>query len=824
MYPKTYEFPINYFEDNLIFNDQRECWAVYRIKGVTYDHLSADKKISLLNAATRFVSNIGTEAKILIIPVAQDVEEHYDRIIEKLDKKDEMHTLAVNHARGTKEYLKERLDTNGISNDYQVYVITRLPKPQKTLNIKRVVDEFIKKPIQSINEFMHADYADIPETEIRLYKNLADTYFSAQNSRLRLEKADTETIQWLYRRMFRRGLSGKVTIKKNENNIPWNPAYSTVELKDGQKIIRPYKRDILTLTEAEVNTDSKGLTINNSNGEISYQTFLAISHIPDGIVFPGGEWLYLLQDWPIATEVCISITTIEHKAAGKKLAEKNQEIDSQIKHVAKSAEVTDDLWEAAAGVKDLEKELQPGSEPLCNVSVSFCIAADDPAAMKEAADFVREGYQDMKFEVERPRSDQMKLFMEFIPGTGRYLKDYNLWLPPRTIAGSMFAATSYLGDSEGHYIGTTGILRKNVYLNLAKAFRENRSASAALLGTLGGGKSFNSNLLAFLAVLTGASSLFIDPKGERHVWLDRLPAFAPYMSITTLSAGKEDQGKLDPFIIFEDVDEASELAKNIICELYEINSKDDEYLALTESLLAVQKLKRPSMLALEEQLLSFPEDDDLCVHAKRLARRMAATKKIGMARLLFGDGTQQGISFNKRINILQIQNLNLPDANTPKKDYTEQEKVSTVLMIPIAAFAKQFAMIDRKVFNTVIFDESWALNTTQAGASLFNFLARMGRSLYSNAIFIGHSVTDLKGDGIKAAITYKFAFKATVQEEIIRILEWMDLEATDENIELVKNLPNRTCLFQDLEGRVGVLEFDAVWADFIDAFDTTPDA
>ena len=820
----SYEWPITYFEDNLIFNAQRECWAAYRLKGVSYDHLSSDKKISLLNAATRFVSNIGTDAKILIIPVAQDVEGHYDRIIAKLDKNDEMHALALNHAKGTKEYLKERLDVDGISNDYQVYVITKLPRAKKQLNFTKIFDSIIRRPVQTINEFIGADVTDISESDIRLYKNMADAYFASQNSRLRLEKVETDTVQWLYRRMFHRGLKGGVTIKKNEKEMPWSPMYSEVRLKDGQKIIRPYKRDILTLTEAEVKPDSKGVTVFNSDDKISYQTFLAMSHIPDGIAFPGGEWLYLLQDWPVATEVCISITTIEHKAAGKKLEEKNHEINSQIEHVAKSAKVTDDLWEAAAGVQDLERELQPGSEPLCSVSVSLCIAADDPGVVKEASDFVRGGYDDMKFGIERPRSDQMKLFMEFIPGAGSYINDYNLWLPPKTVAGSMFAATSFLGDSEGHYIGTTGVLRKNVYLNIAKAFRMNRSASIALLGTLGGGKSFNANLLAFLAVLTGAYSLFIDPKGERHVWLERLPAFAPYMSVTTLSAGKEDQGKLDPFSIFEDVDEASELAKNIICELYEINSKDDEYLALTESLLAVQKLSNPSMLALEETLLSFPEDDELSVYARRLARRISATKKIGMARLLFGDGSQNGLSFDKRINILQIQNLNLPDPETPKGDYTELEKVSTVLMIPVVAFAKKFAMSNRKVFKTVIFDESWALNATQVGSALFNYLARMGRSLYANAIFIGHSVTDLKGDGIKAAITYKFAFKATVQEEIIRILEWMDLEATDENIELVKNLPNRTCLFQDLEGRVGVLEFDAVWADFIDAFDTTPDA
>ena len=165
--------------------------------------------------------------------------------------------------------------------------------------------------------------------------------------------------------------------------------------------------------------------------------------------------------------------------------------------------------------------------------------------MTANANFIKDRYEDVHFGIERPMSDQYKLFMEFIPGTGRYVTDYILPLPPKTLAGSMFPASRLLGDNEGHYIGTTGILMKKVFLNLAQACQRNRSASAAVIGTLGGGKSFLSNLLLVLHCLTGAKALIIDPKGERTLWPETLPGFADQITVTTLSAGKEDPVELD---------------------------------------------------------------------------------------------------------------------------------------------------------------------------------------------------------------------------------------------------------------------------------------
>ena len=50
----------------------------------------------------------------------------------------------------------------------------------------------------------------------------------------------------------------------------------------------------------------------------------------------------------------------------------------------------------------------------------------------------------------------------------------------------------------------------------------------------------------------------------------------------------------------------------------------------------------------------------------------------------------------------------------------------------------------------------------------------------------------------------------------------MRLEPTPNNIDLIMSLENAECLFQDLNGRVGVLKFDAIFQELIDVFSTTP--
>lgn len=841
-----YKFPVKYFEDNLVFSEERnECWAVFKMIGYNYDFKSIQGKKSILNSMARFIANIGKEAAIYIVPIGQNVSKHYKNIVGRLNRKDILFEQARAHARQTEAYLQDILNKKANANDYNVYILTKMEMDVNIIKgLKDVFKYYVSEPTKAFEEIMGTDYRDIYEKDIDIFQKMANEFLRKQTRRASIIKCNEKDIEWLIRRPFYRGL-GDFSLRSeiNERNAEkfesiknldgveyndikeyWTP-YSEKVIKHGEKAIRVSGREILTLTEGVVDLQEKKCLKVIHDNATSYQTFLTVAYIPDGIIFPGNEWLLALQDYPIQTEVIIRISTIDHKQSLRNIDKKKKEIKDQIEHIVDSDdELPDELVNSKDYANELEAELKASRSPMSEVSITFCLASSSKDELEAKVDFIKEIYTDNNFILERPLTDQFKLFMESIPGAPRYVKDYIQKIPPRTLAGGGIGATRLLGDNIGPYIGTTGVLEKNVYLDISRATKLNRSASGGFYGTLGGGKSFSANLLFYLTVLYGANGLILDPKGERGNWVDDLPEFKDQINVITLSASEEDRGKLDPFLIYRDnLAEAEYLAISIISELFNVTPKDDEYIVALEAIQAVKSKPNPSMLKVCKELLEM-DDEDFGHVAKKLGRKIDMLKNVAMAGLLFGKGTEEALSFKKRINIIQIQNLNMPDPNKLKEEYTQEEVLSTVLMLPIASFARKFIHQDRKVFKIVEFDEAWALDTTSAGKQMMNALIREGRALNAGCLFISQSTKDVKAEGVKSNISYKFCFKATEINEIKSVLEFLDLEETDDNIDTVRNLKNGECLFQDLDGRVGILKFDAVFEHLIyKAFNTNPE-
>ena len=115
------------------------------------------------------------------------------------------------------------------------------------------------------------------------------------------------------------------------------------------------------------------------------------------------------------------------------------------------------------------------------------------------------------------------------------------------------------------------------------------------------------------------------------------------------------------------------------------------------------------------------------------------------------------------------------------------------------------------------------LKNSAIGRKLYDFLARQGRSLNVGCIFNGQSVLDIPSEEIKNTITYKLFFKTGNKEEAIRMLEFMNKSVTEENIKMLMELKNGQAVFQDLDGRTGVIQFDAIFEQFIECFNTTPE-
>ncbi len=816
---------MRHFERNLIFSGKKnEAWACFKMVGFNYDFKSNESKINILNSLSRFISKLGREAVIHIVPIQQDIDKHYELLKQELNKDDVSYREAIAHAEQTCEYLKEKIRRRGNINDYKVYIYTLLEKKESILDdVKDGIQYFLREPGGAIEEFLVSNVTrDIYIKDIEMFSDLSNEFLRKQSRRIKIEECTPADIEWLIRRPFWRGI-GNFQLRNTEEN-QWTPFAEEI-IKNGQKAIRTDEREILRLAEGKIDI-SNGKYIKVQQGEKeAYQTFLSIAHIPD-IAFPGYEWILALQDYSVQTEVIIRLSTIEHKQSIRNIEKKKKEIKDQTEHIIESEadELPEELAYAREYANELESELKATKSPLAETSITLCLFAETVEELNAKVDFIKEIYTDGNFIIERSTADQYKFFIESIPGTDRIVKDYALQLPPRTLAGGMIGATRLLGDAVGPYIGTTGVLNKNVYLDLSRACRLNRSASGACFGTLGGGKSFSANLLFYLQCLYGAKGLVIDPKGERGNWIDDLVEFKGQISITTLSTDPKDRGKLDPWNIYkDDKEQASYLTITILSELFNISPKDDEYIAILEAIEYVKGLDNRSMTAVREKLLNM-SDYDLGEVAVKMGKRMKLLSNMALAALLFGNGNEEGLDFDKKINILQIQNLTMPSPQKTREEYTQEEVLSTVLMIPIASFARQFIHQDRRFYKQVLFDEAWALNATTAGKQMMNSLMREGRALNAGCLFISQSTKDANDEGIKTNMSYKFCFLATETKEVESVLEFLDLDVTDENIETVKNLKNGECLFQDLDGRVGLLKFDAVYEHLITrAFNTNPE-
>lgn len=819
------ECPIDYFENNLVFGHDKSCWAFFEMKGFDYDLLSSESKIGLLQRLTLFLANIVSEAKIMSLPVTQELSQNFKTLVAGLDENDSLYTTACNQAVATQTYLEDTIRLSGRANDYKTFVSFKLIREGENevlTQAKDALDFVVGSVVKGFDAFMALDTADIQRKKLLTYKQLSEEVYLDQSKRMTLLPVDTDTLQWLLRRSTCRGLSQDVQLFRKSSDEAWTPYATEVELA-GKTYLRPRTREIANLFNGAIKHKGRALEIED-DGEVSYQTFLTITNIPAELSFPNCEWLYRLQQYNQQAEIYIHVRTVEHREALHKIELQRRTANSQTENINEAgAQIPMDLWGSQQEIEGLEAELKAGKYPLLDTSVVICLAADNRADLEKKAQFIRKEYQDLHFTIERPLADQFSLWMQCLPAVGITVPDFVMKLTPMALASGLFGATHELGSIIGPYIGRTGVESKQVFLDLREACLNNCSASATFYGNLGVGKSFNANLLIYLHVLYGGYGLIIDPKGERSHWATELVALQGQINIATLSPDPMYRGVLDPFNIFKnDIPAACELTVNVVTELFRLLPKDLQYTALLDAIHRIRDELHPSMKRLCELLDEFSADDPLADAGMLLARQIRLLQDSGMSQLLIGTGTENAIQLDNRLNILQIQNLRLPDPNSKKEDYTQEEVVSTVMMMVMAAFARKFIHSHPHHFKICLFDESWILGKTVEGEKLMSYYARMSRSLYAALVLNGHSVTDLPNEGIRNTITYKFCFRTDSSDEARRMLEYLNLELTKENIELIRSLGNGQCLFQDLQGRVGVLAFDAVFSDLIEVFSTTP--
>lgn len=807
-------YPIKYIENNLVFNHEGECFAYYELLPYNYSFLTPEQKMQVHTSFRQLIAQ-NREGKIHALQIST---ERSVRSIQEKSKEavtGRLKEIAFQRIDEQTEALVNMIGDNQV--DYRFFIGFKLLVNEQEVTLKNLrtsAKATLSTFLREVNQKLMGDFVMMPQEEVRRYTKIADLLQAKIERRFHIKPLDKNDFGYLIEHIY-----GKETtaFEAYDFHLPLK------KLKQ-DTLVKRY--DLLKPTRSLIEENQRYLKIQNED-TTSYVAYFTIDSIVGELDFPSNEIFYYQQqqfDFPIDTSMNIEI--VANKKALSTVRNKKKELKDLDDHAWTSDNETgNNVLEALEDVNELEVTLDQTKEAMYKLSYVIRVAAHSYEELKRRCNEIRDFYDDWSIKLVRPFGDMLGLHYEFLPASKRYINDYVQYVTSDFLAGLGFGASQMLGETDGIYIGYNLETGKNVYLKPSLASQGVKGSvtnalASAFLGSLGGGKSFSNNLLVYYAVLFGAQALIVDPKGERGYWKETLPEIADEINIVNLTSEEKNQGLLDPYVLMKRKKDAESLAIDILTFLTGISSRDGERFPLLRK--AIRTVTQKDIRGLWLVIDALREDTNPLAHS--IADHIESFTDYDFAHLLFSDGTtENSISLDKQLNIIQVADLILPDAQSNFSDYTTLELLSVAMLIVISTFALDFIHSDRSTFKIVDLDEAWSFLQVAQGKTLSNRLVRAGRSMNAGVYFVTQNADDLIDEKLKNNIGLKFAFRSTDSQEIKKTLEFFGVDKEDEdNQKRLRELENGQCLIQDLYGRVGTIQVHPVFEDLFHAFDTRP--
>ena len=807
-------FPIKYIDNNLVWNKDNEVFAYYELIPYNYSFLSAEQKFIVHDSFRQLIAQ-SREGKIHALQIAT---ESSIRSMQEQSKKlvtGKLKEVACQKIDEQTEALVSMIGDNQV--DYRFFLGFKLMVTEEQLNLKNIK----KSAWLTFTEFLHEvnhtlmnDFVSMPNDEINRYMKMEKLLENKISRRFKVRRLEINDFGYLMEHLY--GRDG-IAYEDYEYQLPKKKLQK-------ETLIKYY--DLIRPTRCVIEESQRYLRLEHEDKE-SYVSYFIVNAIVGELDFPSSEIFYFQQQqftFPVDTSMNVEI--VENRKALTTVRNKKKELKDLDNHAYQAgSETSSNVVDALDSVDELETDLDQSKESMYKLSYVIRVSAPDLDELKRRCDEVKDFYDDLNVKLVRPAGDMLGLHSEFLPASKRYINDYVQYVKSDFLAGLGFGATQQLGETTGIYMGYSVDTGRNVYLQPSLASQGvkgtvTNALASAFVGSLGGGKSFCNNLLVYYSVLFGGQAVILDPKAERGNWKETLPEIAHEINIVNLTSDKDNAGLLDPFVIMKNVKDAESLAIDILTFLTGISSRDGEkFPVLRKAVRSVTQSDSRGLLHVIDELRR--EDTPI---SRNIADHIDSFTDYDFAHLLFSDGTvENAISLDNQLNIIQVDDLVLPDKDTTFEEYTTIELLSVSMLIVISTFALDFIHSDRSIFKIVDLDEAWAFLNVAQGETLSNKLVRAGRAMQAGVYFVTQSSGDVAKESLKNNIGLKFAFRSTDINEIKQTLEFFGIDKDDENNQKrLRDLENGQCLLQDLYGRVGVVQIHPVFEELLHAFDTRP--
>lgn len=814
---------MRYIKENMMYTNNNEIWAYYRIHSISMPATADRKKEEVKRKFRHLMNELKDCGNVDIFMVPRDM------------------TLEERFAELSKSFSEDCYDTAKYYADKTIEVL------EKEMGMIYTYDWIIGVPLKS-----QFEVDSIKDGVKMAYEKFRKDALNLAGYQLNVKDEDFEPFSELENLVVRKMsmFQGKALSKKemyylNRLNFIRNMPHSLEE--------EAVNTSIENITDCIIDPSSRAgmLSLSSAEGK-STIAFLPIADTPLNISYMHIAEIVQTLPFPVELRYKINFQNlkgslgVEGKAKRSALRLKNVVKESRAVGNTESKEISD-----SRGVVEDLKEQVNAEKAIVNWLGCIVVYAKDEKQCRQRVNTVISLFKTRKIKISRAQSQQVYLYYKNLLGVGLESGDTK-WIQTTNLEGfceNLLAINQRVGFRTGWYIGRVdphisgakslkSAIHSSCNIVLSNPFTANKwnedmgtaSPHIAVTGETGMGKTFLVSILFTYLSMLNVKGLFIDPKTEkikqyRRFLADpmnkkRYPHYYKLVSqfhlITFDPEKKENWGVLDPITFLKGTD-AKDTAEAMIYQMINI---DDTRLGQSEVSKAIRAVVERR--ASGEQVGMFQVIELLKEHDEKEVSEIGELleEKVtgSVLRLGFSNGENEGLSFEKRITIIGVLGLSVPRQNDDPNYYSQSEKKSLALMIPLGKFCEKFGSMNDDEETFEVFEEAWIFNTSAVGKKILNSIKRVGRSQNNMLIYSTQSVTDVTSEDDHGNFGTIFAFNEPKEED--KILEHVGVDVSENNRGWLSGMKKGQCLMLDPYKQVQKISVHCLFPEIKKTFDT----